>query len=156
MYKRKGSTIRGMIQTWPNFPDKHLPHLSTGSGGNSVRRPFPFGGQLRRARLYPHDAFRRGRCVFAKKNHRGNWQELKVRSIIILGLWTIFLLQKGANGNRKEFSEVRRKNDGLTVIPLPQGLHTQHKSAAALDPGLSERYGSSTWTTNPRSRQPKK
>jgi hypothetical protein len=51
------------------------------------------------------------------------------------------LLQKGANGIRKEFSEVRRKNDGLTVIPLPQGLHTQHESAAASAPGSPKDMG---------------
>jgi hypothetical protein len=55
---------------------------------------------------------------------------------------------KRANGIRKEFSEIRRKNDGLTVIPFPQGLHTQHEFAAASAPGLSGRYGSSTSTTS--------
>jgi hypothetical protein len=61
--------MRGVIQTWtaltgrgwpsclPNFPDKHLPHLSVGSGVNSVRRTFPLGAQLRGAGLDPHDAF---------------------------------------------------------------------------------------------------
>jgi hypothetical protein len=41
----------------PNFRDKHLPRLSVGSGGNSVRRSFPLGGQFRGAGLDPHDAF---------------------------------------------------------------------------------------------------
>jgi hypothetical protein len=63
---------------------------------------------------------------------------------------------KRVNGIRKGFSEVKRRNDGRTVIPLLQGLHTHHKLAAALAPGLSEKYESSTSTTSPRSRQPKK
>jgi hypothetical protein len=41
----------------PDFPDKHFPHLSVSSGGNSIRRPFPLGGQLHGAGLDPHDAF---------------------------------------------------------------------------------------------------
>jgi hypothetical protein len=61
----------------------------------------------------------KGRCVFAKKNHGGNWRKLEVRPIIILGLRTILLLQKEQIESEKELSEVRRKNDGLKVIPLP-------------------------------------
>jgi hypothetical protein len=60
------------------------------------------------------------------------------------------------NGIRKGFSEVKRKNDGRTVVPLLQGFHTQHESAAASAPRLSGKHESSTSTTSPQSRQPKK
>jgi hypothetical protein len=33
-------------------------------------------------------------CVFAEKNHMGNWHETEGRSIIIRRLWAILLLQK--------------------------------------------------------------
>jgi hypothetical protein len=58
---------------------------------------------------------------------------------------------KRVNGIRKGFSEVKRKNDGWTVIPLLQGFHTRHESAAASAPGLSGKHESSTSTTSPRS-----
>jgi hypothetical protein len=38
--------------------------------------------------------FEGGGAFFAKKNHRGNWRKLEVRSVIVLGLRTILLLQK--------------------------------------------------------------
>jgi hypothetical protein len=60
---------------------------------------------------------------------------------------------KRVNGIRKEFSKVKRRNDGWTVIPLLQGFHTQHESAAASALGLSGKHESSTSTTSPRSRQ---
>jgi hypothetical protein len=41
----------------PDFSNKHLPRLSMDSGGNSVERLFPLGGQLHGAGLDPHDAF---------------------------------------------------------------------------------------------------
>jgi hypothetical protein len=63
---------------------------------------------------------------------------------------------KRVNGIRKGFNKVKRRNDGRMVIPLLQGLHTQHESAAASAPGLSGKHGSSTSTTSPRSQQPKK
>jgi hypothetical protein len=63
---------------------------------------------------------------------------------------------KRVNGIRKGFNEVKGRNDGRMVIPLLQGFHTQHESAAASAPGLSGKCESSTSTTSPRSRQPKK
>jgi hypothetical protein len=63
-------------------------------GGNNVRRSSPLGGQLCGAGLDLHDTFRRRRHIFAKENNRGNWRKLEDRSIIILGLWAILLLQK--------------------------------------------------------------
>jgi hypothetical protein len=30
--------------------------------------------------------------MFAKENHRGNWQKLEIRPVIILGLWAILVL----------------------------------------------------------------
>jgi hypothetical protein len=36
--------------------------------------------------------FEGGGAFFAKENHRGNWQKLEVRSIIVLGLQPILLL----------------------------------------------------------------
>jgi hypothetical protein len=94
-------TRGGRSSFLPDFPDKHLPRLSTSPGGNDVRRSSPLGGQLCGAGLDLHDTFRRRRCVFAKENHRGNWREPEDRSIIILGLWAILLLQKEKNGIRK-------------------------------------------------------
>jgi hypothetical protein len=79
---------------FPDLPDKDLPRLSTSPGDNSLKRSSPLGGQLCGAGLDLHDAFRRRRCVFAKKNYRGNWREPEERSIIILWLWAILLLQK--------------------------------------------------------------
>jgi hypothetical protein len=52
-----------------------------------------------------------GGCVFAKENHRGNWQELEVRSIIVLGLQTIFLLQK----EQMESERNSAKSEGRTM-----------------------------------------
>jgi hypothetical protein len=63
---------------------------------------------------------------------------------------------KGVNGIRKRFNELKRRNDRWMVIPLLQGFHIQHESAVASAPGLSEKHESSTSTTSPRSRRPKK
>jgi hypothetical protein len=41
----------------PDFPNKYLPRLRVGPGGNNVRRPSPLGGQLCGAGLDLHDAF---------------------------------------------------------------------------------------------------
>jgi hypothetical protein len=68
--------IRGRWRNFlPDLLDKDFPHLSTSSGGNSLRRSLPLGGQLCSTRLDLHYALRRRRCVFAEKNYRGNWQE---------------------------------------------------------------------------------
>jgi hypothetical protein len=93
----------------PNFFDNHLPHLNLGPGGSSIRGSFLLGGQLRDARLDPLDTFRRGRCIFAKKDHRGNRRKLEGGAIIVPGLQTIFLLQKEQMESEKELSGVRRK-----------------------------------------------
>jgi hypothetical protein len=87
-----------------------------GPGGNNVRRSSLLGGQLCGAGLDLHDTFWRGRCVFAKKDHRGNWRELKIRSIIILGLQTILLLQKSKwNQKRIQWSQKEERwADGNT------------------------------------------
>jgi hypothetical protein len=45
--------------------------------------------------------------------------------------------------SEKGFSEVKRRNDERMLIPLLQGLHTQHESTAASALGLSGRHGSS-------------
>jgi hypothetical protein len=52
-----------------------ISRFGTSSGGNSLRRLLPLGGQLCGTGLDLHDALRRRRRVFAEKNHRGNWQE---------------------------------------------------------------------------------
>jgi hypothetical protein len=80
-----------------------------GPGGSNIRGSFPLGGQLRGARLDPHDTFQWGRCIFAKKDHRGTGENTKVEPIIVPGLQTIFLLQKEKMESEKELSGVRRK-----------------------------------------------
>jgi hypothetical protein len=50
-----------------------------------------------------------GRCVPAKEDYGGNWQELESGAIIILGLRTILLLQRKQTELEKGLSGVMKK-----------------------------------------------
>jgi hypothetical protein len=92
--------------------------------------------------------FEGGGAFLPKRTTGGTGVSWKLEPSSFLGFGPSSCCKKEQMESEKEFSETKRKNNELTVIPLPLGFHTQHESAATSAPGLSGRHGSSTSTTS--------